>query len=122
MTLLEAIHAGDSAAASKSLRGGADANELGEGGETPLMAAASAGWPDLVKALLAAGAEPSLTDGGGETALLRAAAGGHRKVVELLLPHASQDDRDMARAYLDAAGRSDGPPSEGPGKLKTSLV
>jgi len=36
----------------------------------------------------------------GEGALTKAAAYGHAHVAELLLPHASEDERDMARALL----------------------
>lgn len=122
MSLLESIRSGDVAQALRQVAAGADANELGEGGETALMAAASAGHVELVRELLKRGAEPALVDASGETALMRGAANGHRRVFELLAPHASPDDRDAAKAYLDASGGTDGPASEGPSKVRVGAV
>ncbi len=109
MTLFEAVASRDLATLTQVLAAAKDVNVLGEAGRTPLHAAALEGQAAMVKALLAAGAEPSCKDDAQETALLIAAAQGHREVVALLLPHATDDERDLARAFLDAAGRTDGP-------------
>ncbi|MBI3181112.1 MAG: ankyrin repeat domain-containing protein [Myxococcales bacterium] len=109
MSLFEAASAGDLAEARRLLSEGADVNELGEGGRTPLIEAARAGREELVRTLLEAGAEASLTDEMEETALLKAAANGHRGTVELLIPHAREDERSLARAFLQAAGKELGP-------------
>ncbi len=53
---------------------GADPNEASNDGTTPLMAAASNGFPDAVKALIAAGADLDACDGHGRTALHHAIA------------------------------------------------
>lgn len=109
MTLLEAVKAGDLAAAQAALDGGADVNELGPERTTPLIAAAGEGRLELVELLLERGAEPECRDDAHETALLKAAANGHADVVRLLLPGASQDDVDLARSFLGAFGHSHGP-------------
>jgi ankyrin repeat protein len=62
-----------------------------------------------VQALLTAGAEPEWKDEAEETALLKAAANGHVAVVNLLGPHAPEDERDLARAFLSAFGASHAP-------------
>jgi uncharacterized protein len=120
MSLFDAVSAGEVARVQALLAGGEDANLPGERGRTPLMVAAEAGHVEVVQALLAAGAEPFLTDELGETALLIAAAHGQAGVCALLLPHASEDDRDLARRLLRDCGLPQGelPPApldEGPG-------
>jgi ankyrin repeat protein len=122
MSLLTALISGDAVAAQAQLDAGADANELGEGGTTPLMVAAERGDAAWVKRLLGAGAEPSLVDGMGETALLKAAAGGHTQAYQALVTLASDDEREAAAAYLSAAGKTQGPPSEPASSLRTRLV
>jgi hypothetical protein len=122
MSLLTALISGDSAAAQAHLDAGADVNELGEGGRTPLMVAAEKGDTAWVKRLLGAGAEPSLVDGMGETALLKAAAGGHTQAYQALAALASDDERETAAAYMRAAGKTDGPPTAPPSALRTKLV
>lgn len=102
MSLFEAVRDADLKKLKKLLKAGADSNELGDGGTTPLIEAAAAGNSAVVELLLEHGAEPALTDGAQETALMKAAANGHRDVVELLLPHASSEERDVAEAYLKA--------------------
>ncbi|ADO76028.1 Ankyrin repeat protein [Stigmatella aurantiaca DW4/3-1] len=100
MSLFDAVSAGELPRVRALLAEGVDPNLLGERGRTPLMVAAEAGHVGVVQALLAAGAEPFLTDELGETALLISAAHGHGEVCELLLPHASDDERDLARRLL----------------------
>jgi ankyrin repeat protein len=122
MSLFDAVLSGDEAQVEELLAAGADANLLGERGRTPLMAAAEAGHESIVRALLEAGGEPFLTDSLGETALMIAAANGHAAVCRLLMPHATEDERDMARRLLRDAGKTElppGPPAEGPGPSKT---
>ena len=122
MSLFDAIRSGDEAQVEQLLASGEDANLLGERGRTPLMAAAESGNEQIVRAVLAAGGEPFLTDSMGETALMIAAAHGHAAVCRLLLPHASEDERDMARRLLRDAGSTElppGPPEEGPGPSET---
>ncbi len=122
MSLFDAIRAGDEAQVEELLDAGEDANLLGERGRTPLMAAAESGNERIVRAVLDAGGEPFLTDSMGETALMIAAAHGHAAVCRLLLPHASEDERDMARRLLRDSGSTEpppGPPDEGPGPSET---
>lgn len=122
MSLFNAIRAGDVAQVEELLAAGEDANLLGDRGRTPLMAAAETGNEQLVRAVLSAGGEPFLTDSMGETALIIAAAHGHAAVCQLLMPHASEDERDMARRLLRDAGKTElppGPPPEGPGPSET---
>jgi ankyrin repeat protein len=109
MTLYEAVAAENLKAAKTQLEEGADVNQQGEAGKTPLIEAARLGNPTLVKLLLEGGAEPMLKDDEQETALLKAAANGHRPVCALLLPLASDDEQSMARAFLDAFGKTHGP-------------
>jgi hypothetical protein len=109
MSLFDAVMAGDE-----------DPNPLGDRGRTPLMEAAQAGHEKIVQVLLAGGAEPMLTDNVGETALVIAAAHNHPAVCKLLLPHAREDERDLAQHLLKTAGGSildvrPGPPPEEPG-------
>lgn len=108
-TLYDAVLAGDVAQVKAALAEASDVNMLGPGHRTPLIEAAAAGRADLVKLLLQAGAEPSWKDGEDETALLKAAANGHREVAALLIDAAPEDERDLARAFLAAYGKSHGP-------------
>ncbi len=109
MTLDEAVEAGDVAAVTSALDGGADVNALGPGKRTPLIVAAGQGRLDLVALLLERGAEPQWRDASDETALLKAAANGHAQVVAALLPLAPEDDQDLARSFLAAYGKAHGP-------------
>ncbi|MEW6431654.1 MAG: ankyrin repeat domain-containing protein [Myxococcota bacterium] len=109
MRLYEAVQSGDAAAVKAALEDVKDVNELGPGGRTALIEAAAAGRADLVKLLIAAGAEPAWKDDEQETALLKAAANGHREVVALLIDSGTEDERDLARAFLAAYGQSHGP-------------
>ncbi|WP_224240345.1 ankyrin repeat domain-containing protein [Hyalangium gracile] len=117
MSLFDAVMAGDVARVEELLAAGEDPNPLGERGRTPLMVAAERGHEEVVRVLLDGGAEPMLTDDAGETALLMAAAHGHPAVCKLLMPHASEDERDMAKTLLRTSGGSildvpPGPPDD----------
>lgn len=119
MSLFDAVMDGDEARVEELLAAGEDPNPLGPRGRTPLMVAAEAGREKLVRMLLAAGAEPILTDDVGETALVIAAAHGHAAVCRLLMPHAREDERDLAQHLLKTAGGSmldvrPGPPPDEP--------
>jgi ankyrin repeat protein len=118
MSLFDAVMAGDAARVEALLDAGEDPNPLGERGRTPLMMAAEAGNERIVRALLAGGAEPILTDDTGETALVIAAAHGHPAVCKLLMPHAREDERDLAQQLLRGSGNlmevPPGPPAEPP--------
>ncbi|WP_375755299.1 ankyrin repeat domain-containing protein [Corallococcus exercitus] len=104
MSLFDAVAAGDRAALCAQLDAGADPNPFDAEGRTPLMAAARSGQDDLVRALLEAGADPTLPDGLGETPFVAAAAYGHLSVCALLSPHATADEKDMARTLLRNQG------------------
>jgi hypothetical protein len=119
MSLFDAVMDGDETRVLAMLDAGEDPNPIGDRGRTPLMMAAEAGHEKIVRALLAAGAEPILTDDTGETALVIAAAHGHAEICKLLMPHAREDERDLAQHLLKTAGGSildarPGPPPEEP--------
>ncbi|MBL8951699.1 MAG: ankyrin repeat domain-containing protein [Myxococcaceae bacterium] len=114
MNLYEAVRAKDAEALRKLATTVVDVNEAFEGGRTALIEAAADGELELVKILLGAGAEPSWKDDEHETALLKAAANGHTDVVHVLAPMASEDERDLARAFLKAHGKSFSPEYQGP--------
>ncbi len=109
MTLFEAITAGDFASVQLALQQTKDVNEVGHEGRTPLIEAAALGRLDVVKLLLERGAEPGWKDEAQETAILKAGANGYPDVVAALAPLAPDDERDMARAFLAAFGKSHGP-------------
>jgi ankyrin repeat protein len=100
MSLFDAAAVGDLARVEALLAGGEDPNPFDAEGRTPLMVAAQEGHEDVVRALLAQGADPFLTDARGEGALTKAAAHGHAHIAALLLPHASEDEQEMARTLL----------------------
>ncbi len=126
MTLFEAVQAADAEALEKLAAEVRDINEAFDGGRTALIEAAARGRVELVKILLEAGADPSLKDAEHETAMLKAAANGETDVVHVLAPHATEDERDMARAFLKAHGKSFSPEYLGPpddfGKLKRAAA
>ena len=126
MTLFEAVQAADAKALETLAASVRDINEAFEGGRTALIEAAAQGEVELVKILLDAGADPSLKDGEHETAMLKAAANAHTDVVHVLAPLATEDERDMARAFLKAHGKSFSPEYQGPpedfGKLKRAAA
>ncbi|KUM56572.1 hypothetical protein ACN42_g10641 [Penicillium freii] len=70
------------------LRHGADPNIQGKRGiDTPLQAAARAGYEEVVKLLVDKGAIVDARGGDGGTALYAAVAEGHKHIAELLLSH-----------------------------------
>lgn len=109
MSLFDAIATEDLSAIRRALEATKDVNQLGPGRTTPLIEAARRGLVEATKLLLAAGAEPDWRDDEQETAMLKAGANGHPEVVALLEPHASDDDRDLARSFLAAFGASHAP-------------
>ncbi len=109
MTLFEAITQGDLQAVEEALAATKDINEVGREGRTALIEAAALGRVDVVRLLIKHGAEPGWKDESDETAILKAGANGYPEVVSALEPHASDDERDMARAFLEAFGKSTGP-------------
>lgn len=109
MTLFEAVEARDGTALAQALTSVRDVNVIGPGRTTPLIEAARAGWLEGVRALLKAGAEPGWKDEAEETALLKAAANGQLEVARVLAPLASDDERDLARAFLQAFGATHAP-------------
>nr|WP_255652128.1 ankyrin repeat domain-containing protein [Corallococcus sp. AS-1-12] len=128
VSLFDAVAAGDRAALSAQLDAGADPNPFDDEGRTPLMVAARSGQEDLVRVLLEAGADPTLPDSVGETPFVAAAAYGHLQVCALLFPHATSDEKDMARTLLKNQGVEEIPsrpsrPSEvPPGGLRRKLA
>ncbi len=114
MTLIEAVRARDAEALEELAGSARDVNETYEAGRTALIEAAALGEVELVKILLEAGAEPAWRDDEQETAMLKAAANGHVEVVHVLAPMAAEDERDMARAFLKAHGKSFSPEYQGP--------
>lgn len=109
MTLFEAITTGDFEAVETALASTRDVNEVGAEGRTPLIEAAALGRVDVIRLLLKAGAEPGWKDDSDDTAILKAGANGYPDAVLALEPHASDDERDMAHAFLAAYGKSTGP-------------
>ncbi|MBV8935808.1 MAG: ankyrin repeat domain-containing protein, partial [Alphaproteobacteria bacterium] len=83
--LLDAIHAGDTAAVRVALHAGADANTRGDRGTTALMQAAAYAPMDSLKALIDAGADVNARSDDGFTALLWAASDPAK--LKLLLKH-----------------------------------
>jgi len=81
---------------SVSLAAGADANEVGRDGLTPLMNAARQGEPACVQNLIAAGARLEAADKDGDTALAQAIVAGRDENVELLQKAGAKDFRVTA--------------------------
>lgn len=84
---------GHAATVSCLLDAGADPNAVNTNGETALILAASARWPDVVRVLIAAGAEVDHRDALGMTALHRAVLGGR---------YGPTSATDTLRALLEA--------------------
>ncbi|MFD3486634.1 ankyrin repeat domain-containing protein [Streptomyces sp. NPDC058665] len=94
MTLESSIRAGDLPAASSLLRAGADPNQRGTDGLTPLMIAAGLGQSYMVDLLVAAGADVfSVERRMGATALHKAAQSGNVDVIGSLLDHGAFIDQ-----------------------------
>jgi ankyrin repeat protein len=69
------------------LEAGANPNAALLSGETPVMAAARSGYPEVVELLLAKGANPNARGTRGQTALMWAVSQTHPEVVKGLLRH-----------------------------------
>ncbi len=82
------------------LNNGADPNLSGKGGDSPLMAAARAGYFDGVGWLLGLGAKVDATNKSGETALILAVQQRQPMIVRALLNAGANPDRaDHAAGY-----------------------
>ncbi|MBX7098671.1 MAG: ankyrin repeat domain-containing protein [Myxococcaceae bacterium] len=122
MSLFDAVDANDLAALKAAVKSGADLNEVREGNQTPLIAAAKAGHLELVRVLLDAGAEPQWKDDDQETALLKAAANGHRAVCVLLVDESPPDEQELAKSFLAAYGKAHGPEYAGPSNFAKGVA
>lgn len=114
MSLFPLIEADDLAGLKAQVKAGADVNEVRDGNETVLIAAAKAGLLEHVRVLLDAGADALWKDDAQETALLKAAANGYRAVTALLIDESPADERELAKAFLAAYGKAHGPEYEPP--------
>jgi ankyrin repeat protein len=90
--LIEAVKAGDVAAAQRLIEGGSDANACDEAGATLLMIASNAGNLAMTKALLSAGADVNASDMRGWTALTHSVYNADMK----------RGFADVAQALIDA--------------------
>ena len=79
------------------LAAGANANESGRDGLTPLMNAAREGQAACVENLIAAGARLDTTDKDGDTALSQAVTAGRAENVEILVAAGAKDFRVTAK-------------------------
>ena len=84
----------DPMAVRAALADGADVNELGNGGQTPVLHAATRGKLRAAAALMKMGADASISDPNGITPMHAAALHGHGKIVRMLLRY-SVDANDM---------------------------
>lgn len=83
--LFVAVDQGKTVEVTAMLQEGADANERGHHGSSPLADAAGNGHLEIVKLLLANGAQVNAHDMYGDTALRRAAGNGRYAIAKLLL-------------------------------------
>jgi len=90
------------------LAAGADPNEPGAGGRTPLMNAVSNGQIECVKALVAAGARPDTPDDDGSSAMSWAITGEREDLVAVLTAAGGTDFRVTARTGRPLSA-ADGP-------------
>ncbi len=105
--LLIALKKKDLAVAKTMLDAGTDPNIAAVNGVTPLMAAAHAGLPEMVAALLAKGADPAAVDRIGKNAMVYAAGEGHEEIVRQLIAHGVDPNavyRNDLTALMWAAG------------------
>merc|ERR1711948_58922 len=77
----------DAAEVDKLVKGGADINALGNGGQSPLMAATLAGSAKAVEALLKAGADATIGEKDGYTPFHGAGFQGRADVAKILFKH-----------------------------------
>ena len=104
--LIAAIRDGDAARVSALIAKGAEVNATDANGSTPLMQAAAAAPPEIVRLLLNKGANLGAKDKSGFSPLLVAAYSGHVATVQLLLDKGAdpQDaDNDGRTALMGAA-------------------
>ena len=71
----------------EALDAGESVNEIGQGGQTPLMAAVLQGKVNAVEALLSAGADATIGEGDGYTPMHGAGFQGRGEVAKLLIVH-----------------------------------
>jgi ankyrin repeat protein len=84
------------------LREGADPNEPGAGGDTPLITAARIGFLGIAEQLLAYKAKIDAENNKGETALIAAVLSNQTSMVRLLLEHGASPDKTDNVAGLSA--------------------
>lgn len=85
--LVDAIASGDVAAASAAVEAGANLEERGEQGRTPLVAATKANHVEIAVLLLTAGADPNAQDDMQDSAFLYAGAEGLDDILRATLEH-----------------------------------
>ena len=85
--LHEAVVKDQPSAIRRALEAGADIDETGPGGQTPLMFAVLTGKPKAVKALLGKGASTTLGEKDGYTPLHGAGFQGRAEIAQLLIDH-----------------------------------
>lgn len=86
-SLIEAVLNDDPEGVTKALKRGDNINEIGQGGQTPLMTATLRGSARAVKVLLAAGADTTIPENDGYTPMHGAGFQGRAEVARLLLAH-----------------------------------
>lgn len=84
-TIHEAVAKGDLADLKRHLARGADVNERGFGGRTPLHFAAVVGYTNVAELLITKGADVNAKDDDNSPPLIEAAAGGYADVAKLLI-------------------------------------
>jgi len=81
---------------------GGNVNLQDGGGNTPLMLAVEAGWPEGIREILNRKGNVNLANGGGETALMRAVQRRDGELVQLLLSNGADPDMVDRLAGLSA--------------------